>query len=310
MGGLENKKMPRSRSRSRDRERDRSRRHSDGRDVDRRRSRREDSRERDRHHRSRDRRRRDSSSRSRSHSPQRRSNKNSRRSRSTSRDRRRSSSRDRRRDRARRAERDSSKSQQQSPSKPDDTPADMFKFTAAQIAEHQVDVLNTPYKEGKVGRKVEQFFECFDEDSVCVNDLFTGQLIHAPVEFKTRYTTVITESKQLKVTVAKRIYLELSKPEEPSFCIDCQQTEGLIDSVESDPKTFTSNVLYRASSNKINKICTAADDEGLFDNTSLTQSEFEQTNLYKQVVELIRQDGCTGDIKIHFHNYHTIETIG
>ena len=196
-------------------------------------------------------------------------------------------------------------------------------INAVSLANYVIETMNMPNS----SRKINQHMECFDPHELRVNDFATGKVLYDSVDaFRDRWCEIFDASAgsggddsdqpaipPLKAETTHRIFLQPSGIEAtaPSFCLDfwnyrhlCkpQTASGDAQAKGSFARRMT---LYKAQRNKIVRMWTGKDTEGVGKQARATLDDVLVTDTFDQALALARKHGASGELTPIFNNYQT-----
>jgi hypothetical protein len=199
-------------------------------------------------------------------------------------------------------------------------------INAVSLANYVIETMNMPNS----SRKINQYMECFDSHELRVNDFATGKVVYDSVDaFRDRWCEIFDASAgsagegsedppipPLRAETTHRVFLQPSGIEAmaPSFCLDFwyyrhlrkPQTGAAGAAAEKAKGSFARRVtLYKAQRNKIVRMWTGKDSEGVGKQASASLDDILITDIFDQALALARKHGASGELTPIFNNYAT-----
>ena len=205
-------------------------------------------------------------------------------------------------------------------------------INAVSLANYVIETMNMPNS----SRKINQYMECFDSHELRVNDFSTGKVVYDSVDaFRDRWCEIFDASAgsgsdgsedppvpPLKAETTHRVFLQPSGIEAmaPSFCLDfwnyrhlrkpqagsAAPSEQPASTKAKAKGSFARRVtLYKAQGNKIVRMWTGKDSEGVGKQASASLDDVLITETFDQALSLARKHGASGELTPIFNNYAT-----
>ncbi len=190
------------------------------------------------------------------------------------------------------------------------------------LANYVIETMNMPNS----SRKINQYMECFDSHELRVNDFATGKVVYDSVDaFRDRWCEIFDASAgsagddpaipPLHAETTHRVFLQPSGIEAmaPSFCLDFwnyrhlrKPQTGAPGVPEKAKGSFARRVtLYKAQRNKIVRMWTGKDTEGVGKQATASLDDVLITDIFDRALALARKHGASGELTPIFNNYAT-----
>jgi hypothetical protein len=202
--------------------------------------------------------------------------------------------------------------------------AEKFELNAVSLANYVIETMNMP----NAPRKIDQYMECFNNHELRVNDFTSGKLLYDSVDaFRDRWCEIFDASAggggggggeggqqarpPLKTETTHRVFFQSSGIEAmaPSFCLDFWYYRHLCKpqaSAGTGKGAFARRVtLYKAQNNKVVRMWTAKDSEGVGKQASATLDDVLITETFDHALSLARKHGASGELTPVYNNYLT-----
>jgi hypothetical protein len=202
--------------------------------------------------------------------------------------------------------------------------AEKFELNAVSLANYVIETMNMP----NGPRKIDQYMECFNNHELRVNEFTSGKLLYDSVDaFRDRWCEIFDASAggggggggeggqqarpPLKTETTHRVFFQSSGIEAmaPSFCLDFWYYRHLCKpqaSAGTGKGAFARRVtLYKAQNNKVVRMWTAKDSEGVGKQASATLDDVLITETFDHALSLARKHGASGELTPVYNNYLT-----